>query len=270
MKNITKEMLIDDLQSIGIGRGDMIYVHSSIKSIGWLENGADTLTGAFLSVLTAEGTLAVPTHTLSFVKRGVPPYEANKTPSELGMYPNAVWKHPLAKRSGHASHSSAAIGAKAKYLTENHDPTNALGYDSPVYRMVRSGGKILLIGVTHVNNTTVHLAESMAAPYCTINYDHDSWGEDLHEKLSDGSVVIHRQTEFPGCSGGFDVIDGVLSERGLIRYGKIGNADSRLVEASGMIETVTAMIRSRPDILLCKRPDCPSCPPRRRLLAALQ
>ena len=263
--DITKERLINDLQNIGVKKGDIIYVHSSLKSIGWLENGPDTLTEAFLSVLGDEGTLAVPTHTLSFVDIGAPPYEPDKTPSLLGTYPNAVWQHPLAKRSGHASHSSAAIGSKAAYLTENHDPTNALGYDSPIYRMVRSGGKILLIGVTHINNTTVHLAESLAAPYCGINYD-QSWGEYLHTKLPDGTVVKHKQSEFPGCSGGFNIIDEVLANKNLIKYGKIGNSDSRLVDANGMIETVTAIIRAQYDILLCKNPNCSSCPPRIKLL----
>jgi aminoglycoside 3-N-acetyltransferase len=90
--NVTKEMLIKDFRSIGINEGDMIYVHSSLKSIGWLENGTDTLTDAFLYVLGEDGTLSVPTHTLSFIERGVPPYEPDKTLSLLGTYPNAVWR----------------------------------------------------------------------------------------------------------------------------------------------------------------------------------
>lgn len=266
MQNITKEKLIYDFENIGVGKGDIVYVHSSLKSIGWLENGVDTLTEAFISVLGSEGTLAVPTHTLSFMGLGAPPYEPDKTLSGLGTYPNAVWRHPHAKRSGHASHSSAAIGGIADFLTENHDPSNALGYNSPIYRMVRSGGKILLIGVTHKSNTSVHLAESIAAPYCKLHYD-KSWGDYVHTKFPDGSVVEYKQSEFPGCSGGFDIIDEVLAEKNLVKYGKIGNADSRLIDARGMIETVAAMIKLQTDILLCKNPDCPCCPSRREFIS---
>ena len=62
MKNdVTKEILITDLRRIGVNKGDIIYVHSSLKSIGWLENGADTLIEAFLVVLGDEGTLTVST-----------------------------------------------------------------------------------------------------------------------------------------------------------------------------------------------------------------
>jgi len=82
--------------------------------------------------------------------------------------------------------------------------------------MARSSGKILFIGVTHVNNTMVHLAESIAAPYCGLNYN-QSWGDTLHVKLSDSSVVEHKQTKFPGCSGGFDIIDEVLADKRLAK-----------------------------------------------------
>jgi molybdopterin-guanine dinucleotide biosynthesis protein len=184
------------------------------------------------------------------------------------MYPDSVCRYPLAKRSGHASHSSAAIGVKAEYLTENHDPVNAVGYDSPIYKMVRSGGKILLIGVTHTTNTTIHLAESLAAPYCRLPYN-KSWGYYLHTKLPDGTIVRHKQAEFNGCSENFDIIEVIeehLAGKNLIAYGKIGDADSRLIDAGGMIEAVTAMIKAQPDILLCENPDCPSCPPRRMLV----
>jgi Aminoglycoside N3''-acetyltransferase len=264
-----KDSLITDLKNIGVKKGDIIYVHSSMKSIGWIDDGIDTLTEAFLEVLGDEGTLAVPTHTLAFIDRGVPPFDPKETPPGLGAYPEAVWRHPLSKRSAHATHSSAAIGAKADFLTENHDPTNAMGYDSPLHRMVRSNGKILLIGVTHTSNTTVHLAESLSAPYCKLHYD-SSWGDTTHTKLPDGTVKTYKQTEYPGCSSNFNQIEKHLIDADLIKFGKIGNADSRLIDAAGMVEIVCEMIKNQPDILLCDSPKCPCCPPRRKLIKEIK
>ena len=263
--NITKDDLINDLKNIGIKKSDMIYVHSSLKSIGWLENGPDTLIEAFLSVLGKDGTLAVPTHTNSFIGLGRPPFESDNTPTYLGKFPEAVRNYPLAKRSGHASHSSAAIGSKAGFLTENHDPLDALGYDSPVYRMVRSMGKILLIGVSHKTNTTVHLAESIAGLYCELPYS-KACGEYVHAKLTDGSVKEYKQVEFPGCSNGFDIIEKSLIDRNLVTLGKVGNADSKLIDADGMVKMVVEMIKEKPDILLCGWDRCTCCPPRKNLL----
>ena len=260
-----KDSLITDLKNIGVNKGDIIYVHSSLKSIGWMDDGIHTLTNAFIDVLGEEGTFAVPTHTVSFVDRGVPPFDPKETPTGLGAYPEAVWRHPSAKRSAHASHSSAAIGGKRDFLIDNHDPTNAMGYESTIHRMARSGGKILLIGVSQKSNTTVHLAESLSAPYCKLHYD-SSWGARTHTKLPDGTVQIHTQTEFPGCSSNFNQIEDHLINAGLIKFGKIGNADSRLIDAGGMIEIVCGLIRKQPDILLCDNPNCPCCPPRKKLV----
>ena len=123
----TIDHLIEDLQKVGLCPGDTVYVHTSLKRIGWIEGGANALIDAFVKVLGVHGTLAVPTHTLSFVDLGVPPYDPAQTPTYLGALPNAVRSHPSAHRSGHASHSSAAIGEHAAYLTENHDPRHALG-----------------------------------------------------------------------------------------------------------------------------------------------
>ena len=264
-----KYSLISDLQNIGVNKGDIIYVHSSMKKLGWMDDGINTLTDALLDAVGEEGTFAVPTHTLAFIDRGVPPFDPCETPAALGAFPDTVWRHPLAKRSAHATHSSAAIGKKAEYLTENHDQTNALGYDSPIYRMVRENGKILLIGVSQQANTTVHLAESLAAPYTILHYD-KSWGDTTHVKFPDGTVKQFKQTEFPGCSSNFNQIEEHLINHGLITFGKIGNADSRLIDAFGMIQVVGDLIRKQPDILMCDNPNCPCCPPRRKFIKEME
>ena len=139
--NVCQESLACDLIRIGLVPGDMVYVHSSMKKIGWIQGGPEALVQAFLEVLGPEGTLAVPTHTLSFPGRGAEPFDAMSTPTVLGLFPEIVRRYPGALRSGHASHSSAAIGAKASFLTKGHDPCHALAEQSPLYRLCRNGVK---------------------------------------------------------------------------------------------------------------------------------
>jgi aminoglycoside 3-N-acetyltransferase len=62
---ITRKKLVEDLQGIGLQRGDLVYVHSSMKRVGWIQDGINGLTDAFLEVLGEEETLAVPTHFLT-------------------------------------------------------------------------------------------------------------------------------------------------------------------------------------------------------------
>lgn len=260
-REITRESLVRDLRALGLRAGDTVYVHSSMKKIGWMAEGPETLLHALLEVLGEEGTLAVPNHTLSFPGWGREPYDRAETPTLLGLFPETVRRDPRALRSGHGSHATAAIGAKAAYLTENHDPCHALGYDSPLHRLYRMGGRILLLGVTHTSNTSIHLAESLSGVgYTVLPYD-ASWGAEVACR-EEGEVHLYRQVEFPGCSGGFQVLDAELTAKGIQKIGQVGFAESRLVETQGLIDTAVARMHEDPGYLLCRRDDCPSCPGR--------
>ncbi len=262
---VTREELARDLRALGLQRGDLVYIHSSLRRVGWMPQGPWTLGEALRDVLGAEGTLAVPTHTLSFPGRGVPPYDPGQTPTILGLFPETVRQRPEALRSGHGSHSSAAIGPLAAYLTAGHDPCHALGYDSPLYRLYRAGGKVLLLGVTQTANTSLHLAESISGVlYTRLPYD-ASWGPEV-ACLEDGRVRRYRQVEFPGCSGGFDRIEPELRRRGWMREGTVGHAPARLIEDRGLIDTAAECLRQDPGYFLCHREDCPCCPARWKAL----
>ncbi|HML48457.1 MAG TPA: AAC(3) family N-acetyltransferase [Clostridia bacterium] len=259
------EALVRDLRSLGIRAGDSVYAHTSMKRIGWIEGGAQTLLTALLTCLGPEGTLAVPTHTVSFDRKA--PYDPKMTPTGLGTFPNAVWRDPRALRSGHASHSCAAIGAKAAWLTERHDPRHALGYDSPLHRLYREGGRVLLLGVTYRACTALHLAESLAAmPYVKLPYD-ASWGPEVFDLRPDGSVAAYAQSEFPGCSSAFDRIAPHLPGHA-VRLGRVGGADAILADIRPLVETATAILHAKPDFFLCASEGCPCCPARHRLLGA--
>lgn len=262
---ITGQRLIRDLQSLGLEKGDMVYVHTSMKSIGWIKGGADTLIEAFQAVLGDEGTLVVPTHTLSLEGRGVPPYNPEVTPTVLGVFPELVRKHPLAKRSRHGSHSSAALGEQATFLTESHDPAHALGYDSPIHCLYRSGEKTLLLGVSHKANTALHLAESLAKmPYLSIPYD-ASWGRTASILQWDGSVEKTEQVEFPGCSNRFNLIEGFLWLHNVVQYGGVGNANAQLMDTGKMVDQAVEILHKKPNFFLCMEDSCPCCSSRREL-----
>lgn len=263
---INKTRLIEDLTALGLRCGDSVYVHTAMKQIGWIEGGAAALLEAFLEVLGPEGTLAVPTHTLSFPGRTPEPYVPGETPTLLGRFPEEVRRHPQALRSGHASHSSAAIGAQAAFLTGGHDPAHALGKDSPLYRLSRSGGKTLLLGVDNRANTAIHLAESLAGmPYVRLPYD-ASWGDETAARLPDGSIQRVRQVEYPGCSEEFERLALLFAEAGIVRTGRVGRAQARLCDTGRMVELAQAALRQQPDMLLCSDADCPCCPARHRLM----
>ena len=57
MEKLTKQDLVRDLKHLGIGSGDLLNVKASIRSIGELDGGADTLIDALLEVVGSDGTI---------------------------------------------------------------------------------------------------------------------------------------------------------------------------------------------------------------------
>ncbi|KKL12977.1 hypothetical protein LCGC14_2530410, partial [marine sediment metagenome] len=50
-KMIMKSNIIEDLKRMGIEKGDVLWVHSSLKSIGYVEGGPLTVIGALMETI---------------------------------------------------------------------------------------------------------------------------------------------------------------------------------------------------------------------------
>ena len=61
MAVVTKTDIKNALTELGIQKGDVMVVHSSLKSFGHVEGGADAVIDACLETLTPSGTLVFPT-----------------------------------------------------------------------------------------------------------------------------------------------------------------------------------------------------------------
>ena len=58
---VTKEMILKDLKEFGIHKGDVIFLHSSLSSIGKVEGGANTVIHALIEAVSLSGTIIIPT-----------------------------------------------------------------------------------------------------------------------------------------------------------------------------------------------------------------
>ena len=84
-------------------------------------------------------------------------------PSLTGRLTETIRTWPGAHRSWHPTHSAAAIGAGADDLVEGHHLRAACGFGSPMDRVAARNGWVLLIGVGHNTNSTIHVGEVHAA-----------------------------------------------------------------------------------------------------------
>ncbi|MBY8991429.1 MAG: AAC(3) family N-acetyltransferase [Candidatus Lokiarchaeota archaeon] len=167
-----------DFKTLGITTGSVVIMHSSLSEIGWTVGGPVSVIQALLEILTTNGTLIMPTFSSDnsdptywenppvpeewwdIIKTQMPAYQPEITPTrEMGRITDTFRNWPNVLRSAHPSLSFAAWGKYAKKVTANHKLTSGLGEDSPLARIYDLDGKILLLGVNHYNNTSLHLAE---------------------------------------------------------------------------------------------------------------
>ncbi len=166
-KHVNLTEIINDLKSIGIKQGDIILLHSSLKSIGYVEKGPNTVINAILKVIGSKGTLAVPTYPLkgSMYKTCTMEnyiFDYKRSPTSLGAIPSAFLKLKGIYRSIHPTHSISAIGKFAKDITEKHHIGNmTYGKNSPWAKILELNGKILGIGVSLHPNAQYHYVEDI-------------------------------------------------------------------------------------------------------------
>jgi len=247
---------MDGLWQLGLRTGDKVMVHASLSSFGLVEGGAQTVIEAILTVIGPCGTLMMP-HFFSPSYEGPFDYR-NPPPTTCGVVPRLLRTWPGAVLSLHPSHPVVAVGPDAERLTEGHYQVSSVGKDSPVDRIAKAGGKVLLLGVTQWVNTTIHVGEAYAGvPYWGQPRPDRPWGRWVI--MPDGQRVWVLLPETPGDSAGFHKIEPLLVERGLITFGLIGRARCRLMAGQPLIDAVVEFLCQDPGGLLCDRVDCTFC-----------
>ncbi|MGY0023158.1 aminoglycoside N(3)-acetyltransferase [Streptomyces sp. YJ-C3] len=175
---VTRASLACDLRALGVEAGEILLVHSSLSSLGWVNGGQAAVVQALLDALGDDGTLVVPAHSGDLtdpalwsdppvpadwwetVRATMPGYDPRTTPSRsVGVIPEAVRSWPGALRSAHPQTSFAALGPRAAEIVEGHAPDCRLGERSPLARLEERGARVLMLGAGYGACTGFHLAE---------------------------------------------------------------------------------------------------------------
>ena len=157
----TKADLKHDLAAMGLTGNETILIHSSMKSIGAVEGGADTVLDAWMEFF-AEGLLLLPTHTWRFINEENRVFDVRRSPCCVGILPELFRQRPGVVRSLHPTHSMAAYGKGAAAYLEGELDANTPCTPGGCYDRLRAAhGKVLLLGVTHARNTFIHSVEEV-------------------------------------------------------------------------------------------------------------
>jgi aminoglycoside 3-N-acetyltransferase len=235
----TTETLAAQLWALGVERGAVLVVHTSFRAVGPVLGGPAGVIAALREALGPEGTLVMPTMT-----DGEGIYDATTTPThEMGVVAETFWRLPGVVRSPHPGASFAALGPQARAICAAHPLSPPHGHDSPVGRAYDAGGQVLLLGVRHSENTTMHLAEDLGSvPYAVVH---------PCVVVENGVPVTMDLAEPDHCCQGFNRVDAVLRARGLQREGFVGNAPSRLCRSRDVVDVALELLRADELAFLC-------------------
>lgn len=168
------------LGAAGVRPGAVVMVHASLSRLGWIVGGAPTVLGALLDVVGADGTVVMPAHTgvsdpsswqnppvpedwWPLIRQEWPAFDVRVTPTRaMGAVAECFHRLPGVMHSGHPAVPVIARGPSAVTITSAHPLEQSLGDGSPIGRLYDLDARIVMIGVGHENNTSLHLCEHRA------------------------------------------------------------------------------------------------------------
>jgi len=250
----TKNDIVQGLKNLGITPTDTLLVHSSMKAIGEIEGGADTVLDAFLDYMK-DGLLIFPTHTWAQMNDEYDIFRPSTEPSCVGLLSNFFMKRPNVLRSLHPTHSVAACGVDAKDYTSGEEE-----WDSPCPRegcwgkLYDRNAKILFLGCSLKKNTFLHGVEEWNLIPNRLTDTHRKYKIVTPEgNLIDRPLRGHHNP-IGDISYNYDKMQGPLLQKGIAVKGFIGDAESVLCDAVGMADLTSSFLKRNPDLFLSEEP----------------
>jgi len=226
------------LLELGVTPGGVLLVHSSFSRVGPVEGGPGALILALQAALGPTGTLVMP----SMSDDDDHPFDRRATPClGMGVLAETFWRTRGVLRSD-SPHAFAAVGPQAARITADHPIDVPHGLNSPVGRVYELDGQILMLGVGHDANTTVHLAEALEG----VRYHRQKFAT----IMQGGQAVRCCYNEIDHCCDKFTLVDQWLDAEERQRRGRVGHGEARLAGSREVVEVVRARLRADETVFL--------------------
>jgi aminoglycoside 3-N-acetyltransferase len=245
----TAASLARDLAQLGVRRGGVLLVHCAMSRLGWVCGGAPAMIAALEQAVGPDGTLVMPAFTGHLsepsrwrappvpeswwprIRAELPAFDPAVTPSRaMGAVAECFRSLPGTRRSTHPQVSFAARGPAAARIVGDHSLDDGFGEASPLARAYELDAQVLLLGVGHERNTSLHLAEDRA----------DWPGKRRREQgapvLQDGRRAWVTFTETDYDDSDFPAIGAAFSAAGGVVEGPVGSGAGRLMRQRVLVD----------------------------------
>jgi aminoglycoside 3-N-acetyltransferase len=254
---VSHRSLLTALQDLGLTRRCRVIAHVSLASLGREPRHTESVLGALLETC---GTLVLPAftpQTLVGPAEGAgtngpslpdgPRAEARAesfhpdmpSDSAMGEVVECLRRMPGALRSDHPLLSFTGMNAAEALQRQSlEDPWG------PIAWLSENDGDVLLAGMAHSANVSLHYAEKLA-------------GRKQFLRRAQTAQGVVACPGCPGCSDGFKAIEPRLA--GVARRYQLGGAMLQLIPLRDLIHVAVSWIRQDPRALLCDRLGCAHC-----------
>ncbi len=252
LQHVTAEQISEGLRHMGVGEGDVLFVHSSLKSLGFVRGGPSTVIQGIRDAVGPSGTVILPTYympagtVLGACQMEGYRFDPRVHGTTMGALPSAFLAMDGVQRSIHPTHSVSAVGKHARFITEAHHLAPSIfGTGSPWQRFHELDGKVLGLGVSMGPITFYHLLEDTLGerfpvdiwvertfyiPCCDWNGE-----EYLVPVRPFRPELMPSRIDHPSRSDLRDHMANSLLEAGLLRSGQVGQANAWTVQAKGFL-----------------------------------
>jgi len=251
--------IVRDLRKLGLNTGDLVNVKASMRAIGKMESGANTLIDALIEVVGDEG-LIVTDSFVSAYEIGSQNYRDNvsneNTPSYAGVLANVMVERSDSFRSHHPVQKFCMIGKKAERLAREHTK-DSYAYD--ILKIIAENGGVNLKIGTDKNVPGVGTTHVAIGIFGVEQYRKELFVQyvDSNGKLDDFKInwagackesIYQLNEEYKKVNGT------------IIASGKVGNAPAKLTSMAQTLKCELELIRKDPiSFLKCGSDQCITC-----------
>jgi aminoglycoside N3'-acetyltransferase len=239
-KPLTQQDIEIGLYQLGLEKDQIVEVHSSLSSFGWVEGGASTVIDALINVIGDQGSIVMSAYPVSKpiplseeekawgILAKVQTYEEDyRGPTGMGVIADIFCQRP-GTVLGPKWHRVCAWGRHSERLSQ--------GY----HVLMDMNGWVLLLGVDIRRCSCMHQAEEYPLPqeidrYFTIP-------DEIRGKYPDDIYLAYCPTP----DDAWLKIQAAAEQQNMIRIGQIGNATCRFFKAKPVVEMYGEVRRTDP------------------------